>query len=178
MKKGLLLGLMLSSMVFGLEIDTEKSVFEWAGTKAVGSGHGGKIFLASSDVKVKDGTIVGGTFVMDMKTFTVEDLEGEWEQKFLGHMKSADFFEVETYPTSTLVLNELSNGKAKGELTIKGNTHPVQFDVKKSGQTYEGTLKFDRTKFDMIYGSDNFFKNLGDKVINDEVTLEFKVVLK
>ena len=42
---------------------------------------------------------------------------------------------------------------------------------------YTGTLTFDRTKFGMIYKSGNFFKDIGDKAIHDEVVLNFKVVL-
>jgi hypothetical protein len=30
----------------------------------------------------------------------------------------------------------------------------------------------------MVYGSGNFFKDLGDKMIHDEVTLDFTVVTK
>ena len=63
-------------------------------------------------------------------------------------------------------------------LTIKSKTNPIKVSYTKKGKTYSGKLKFDRTKFDMIYGSGNFFKNLGDKIIHDEVVLDFSVVLK
>ena len=38
-------------------------------------------------------------------------------------------------------------------------------------------MRFDRTKFDMIYKSGNFFKDIGDKAIHDEVILSFAVAL-
>jgi len=178
MKKLMMVLVALSSLAYGLDIDTEKSSFKWEGTKKVGEGHYGQIFLKNSELIEKDGTVAGGTFVMDMKTFTVGNLEGKWMDKFLNHMKSADFFDVEKYPTSKLEISEIKDGKATGELTIMGQTHPVTFEVNQKGNSFEGILAFDRTKFGMEYGSENFFKNLGDKVINNEVTLKFNVTVK
>ena len=43
---------------------------------------------------------------------------------------------------------------------------------------YSGTLKFDRTKFNMKYGSGSFFKNLGDKMINNEIKIDYVVALE
>ena len=69
-------------------------------------------------------------------------------------------------------------GKLDGSLTIKGKTEPVSLKYTQKGKSYTGTLKFDRTKFGIKYGSGNFFKGLGDKMIYDEVTVEFTVVTK
>tara|TARA_R100000306_G_scaffold16397_2_gene20613 strand:+ start:1112 stop:1687 length:576 start_codon:yes stop_codon:yes gene_type:complete len=61
------------------------------------------------------------------------------------HLRSADFFEVETYPTMTFKSTKiLATGKPEhfllyGELTIKGVTKPVIFDV-----YYGGTAKSDQ----------------------------------
>ena len=61
------------------------------------------------------------------------------------HLRSADFFEVETYPTMTFKSTKiLATGKPEyfllyGELTIKGVTKPVIFDV-----YYGGTAKSDK----------------------------------
>lgn len=58
------------------------------------------------------------------------------------HLRSTDFFEVETYPTMTFKSSKiLATGKPEqfllyGELTIKGVTKPVIFDV-----YYGGTAK-------------------------------------
>lgn len=93
-------------------------------------------------------------------------------------MKSEDFFEVKKYPTAKMKIKSVKGNTATGDLTIKGKTNEVTFDMKESKGAYVGTLKFDRTKFDMIYGSNNFFKSLGDKAINDEVIVEYKLVPK
>ena len=38
-------------------------------------------------------------------------------------------------------------------------------------------LSIDRSKFNVRYGSDSFFDNLGDKVINDMFTLNIKIII-
>ena len=59
-----------------------------------------------------------------------------------------------------------------------GKTNRIVFSLKNRGGKYVGTATFDRTKFGMTYGSDNFFQGLGDKAINDLVKIEFNIVLK
>lgn len=162
---------------FAGNVDLEKSVLDWEGTKVTGKHHG-KIKFKDADVQLKDGSVVGGKFVVDMNTISVEDLEGEWATKFLGHMKSKDFFTVETYPTAKLVIKSVNAGKAVADLTIKDKTNEVVFDIKKEDQNYSGVLVFDRTKFNMIYGSGDFFKGLGDKMIHNDVKVKFKFIVK
>ena len=41
-----------------------------------------------------------------------------------------------------------------------------------------GTHTFDRTIYDIKYKSKSIFGDLGDKFINDEIKLEFNIVLK
>jgi polyisoprenoid-binding protein YceI len=159
------------------EVDTKSSVLKWTGKKVTGK-HFGKIYYKSGKAEVKEGKLVGGEFVVDMNSFTVDDLEGTWAQKFIGHMKSPDFFTVEKYPTATLKIKKADGNKVTADLTIKGKTNPVTFTYKKDGEAFVGNFKFDRTKYDMVYNSGNFFKDLGDKMIEDEVAVEFKLVLK
>ncbi len=174
----LLTTLTLTVSLMAAEVDLKKSELKWKGTKVSGEHHG-KIGLKSADIKLNDkGVIQSGNFVADIGSVSVTDLEGEWASKFLGHIKSKDFFEVEKYPTAKLEITSATKNKAKGKLTIKGKTNPVEFTYKKSGNNLKGLLEFDRTKFDMIYGSGDFFKNLGDKMIHNKVTLDFDLKLK
>lgn len=54
-----------------------------------------------------------------------------------GHLKSGDFFEIEKYPTmqlmSTGIAAKGSNYVLSADLTIKGVTKPVQFDLEFDG---------------------------------------------
>ena len=178
--KSIFLTLLLSASLSASasNVDLKGSSFKWLGTKVTGK-HFGKITLKSAEVKqTKAGFIKSGSFIIDMNSMTIDDLKGEWAGKFLGHMKSPDFFNVQKFPQAKFEVRKDDGKKLYGTLTIKGKSNPVEFTYKKNGKTYSGVMKFDRTKFDMRYGSGSFFKNLGDKMINDEVTLDFKVVLK
>lgn len=169
------LGLVFAMSATGAPIDTSKSGLNWTGTKVTGK-HFGELRFKSGDVQVKNGKLTGGEFVVDVNSLSVTDLEGEWADKFLSHMKSGDFFEVKKYPTSTLKIKKVDGSKVSADLTIKGKTHPITFNYSKSNGNYVGNFKFDRTKYDMVYNSGNFFKDLGDKMIHDEVSVDFKIV--
>ena len=57
------------------------------------------------------------------------------------------------------------------DLTIKGITNPVTFDLNVKGNTASTVVKVDRTKYDIKYGSKSFFESIGDKAINDDFDL-------
>ena len=155
---------------------------KWTGKK-IGSQHYGYIQVKEGYLEMKDGKISGGTFLVDMNSISNVDLKNEeFNKKLVDHLKSDDFFSVAQHPTSRLVIEESTpfrSGKAtvKGMITIKGMTEPISFDVIRSGNVYEATLSIDRSKFDVRFGSDSFFDNLGDRAIDDIFTLEVKLVM-
>jgi polyisoprenoid-binding protein YceI len=178
MKKILLILSLITTSAFATEIDIKKSIITWKGSKITGDKHSGRIHPKSGNVKLVKGILSSGEIVIDLKEITVTDLKGEWATKFLGHMKSKDFFNVGKYPTAKLKITSVDKKKATGDLTIMGKIEKVTFPIKKTSNKYEGTLSFNRTKFGMVYGSSNFLKNLGDKVINDLVEVTFEIYLK
>ncbi len=158
-----------------VQVDLNSSEFSWYGSKITGE-HYGKIMLKEATLQQNEGRVVGGEFVMDMSSFTVENIDSpKYEKKFLDHMKSADFFDTAKYPTATLKINKIEENRVDGVLTIRGKSHPITFPIEQNGQVVTGRMTFDRTKYGMIYKSKNFFENLGDKIIHDEVVLSFKV---
>ena len=72
----------------------------------------------------------------------------------------------------------LTNGvyEITGNLTIKDISNPVKFTLIPNGNNYSSNLTFDRTKFKITHRSGNFFENLGDRLINDDVELEVSLV--
>jgi polyisoprenoid-binding protein YceI len=165
------------------EVNQEKSTIKWEGKK-IGTNHHGEIQLKSGYLEVQNNEITDGVFVVDMTTISNIDLENEnMNQKLVGHLKSEDFFGVEKYPTSTLQVTESSkfvNGKATitGNITIKGKTEPVSFEVVRNNNEFSAKILIDRSKFDVRYGSNSFFDNLGDRAIDNIFTLEVQLVLK
>ena len=162
-------------------VKADESTVTWKAYKVTGS-HTGTVTLKSGDLVFDNGTLKGGEFVVDMTSIICTDLEGEYKQKLEGHLKSDDFFSVTSHQTSKMVFtNVKATGKnsyeVTGDLTIKGITKPVTFDVSVYGSKATATLKVDRAEYDVRYGSGSFFDDLGDKTIYDEfdlvVDLEF-----
>ena len=167
------------------KVSKDESKVKWTGKKVAGE-HYGTINFKSGSLDVKDGVIKGGSFEIDMTSMVCDDLKDkEWNQKLIGHLKSDDFFSVDKFPSSSMVLKkvvEKGGGEYEftGHLTIKGMTHPVVFmaKVEDSGSKLvaKGKAKIDRTLYDIKYGSGKFFSDLGDRMINDHFVLEFKLV--
>lgn len=156
-------------------IKTSESKVTWKAYKVTGS-HTGTIDLKSGALEFDGDKLVGGEFVVDMTTINTTDLQGDYKSKLDGHLNSDDFFSTASNPTSTLVFTKVeASGKnsyeVTGDLTIKGITKPVIFDVSIYGSKATATVKVDRTKYDVKYGSGSFFDNLGDKTIYDEFDL-------
>ena len=157
------------------EVKTAESKVTWKGYKVTGS-HEGTINLQSGFLTFESEKLAGGEFVVDMTTLNTTDLEGKSKNSLDGHLKSDDFFGVTKYPTAKLIFTGVkATGKNKyevtGDLTIKEKTHPITFDLSIYGSKATGSLKIDRSKYDVRYGSGSFFDNLGDKTIYDEFDL-------
>ncbi len=165
-----------------LTADTSKTKLLWLGEKVIGQ-HTGSINLQSGWLNWQDNKIVSGEFNIDMTTLK----DSEANQKLEGHLKSDDFFGVEKFPTSKLVITGSSpfdkgTGVVSGTLTIKGVTNPVEFKAamqkKDDGVWFFTNIVIDRTKYNIRYGSGSFFDNLGDKTIYDEFKLKVNLLVK
>ncbi len=172
----------ISSSIFAQtkQVDASKSNIVWVGKKLTGQ-HDGTVGLKSGALNFKKDKLAGGTFTVDMNALTVKDIPtGKGKEDLEGHLKANDFFGTEKYPTANLVFKKIA---AKGDglytvtgnLTIKGITKPITFDMATTANTATTTLNIDRTQYGIKYNSGNFFKNLGDKTIDD--IFELKVAL-
>jgi len=181
----LLTALLVSTTVWSQEFiaDASSSTLKWNAKKVSGE-HFGQVKLKEGKLVIRDNQIAGGNFVIDMESITCEDLQSpDWNKKLIDHLKSDDFFSVATYRVALLsnVRSErFVNGKAKvtADLTIKGITKPITFEVIQKGIVYTSTITVDRTLYNIRYGSGKFFQGLGDKMIYDEFTLDVKLVVK
>lgn len=162
-------------------IDTTSSKVEWVGSKITGSSHSGTVSVSEGGLQLEGGKVSGGKFTIDMTSINVTDLDGGMKEKLEGHLKNDDFFSVDKFKTANLTIKSVSGDNVTADLTIKGITHEVTFPVKvvadaNGGVNATADIKVDRSKYDVRYGSDSFFDNLGDKAINN--IIEFKVTLK
>ncbi len=76
------------------EINSSESIRAWEGKKVTGK-YNGLVSTALGSLQFDGGILTGGSMVIDMSTLTVDDLQGEWGKKLLGHLQSEDFFSVE-----------------------------------------------------------------------------------
>jgi polyisoprenoid-binding protein YceI len=157
-------------------INPDQSIIVWTGREVTTSKHFGNIYFASGQFEVKSGLISSGEFVVDMTTIDNQDLPEERRGRLEAHLKSDDFFSVESHPTALLSIlssESVAEGKwlVSGELTIKTFTHPVEFEMLNSNDGWKANLVFDRSKYEVKFRSGTFFENLGDKLIYDDIEL-------
>ena len=161
------------------QVDTDQSIINWVGHKVTGQ-HEGTISLQEGVLEFNEDQLTGGNFVMDMTSINTTDLEGDYKKKLDGHLKADDFFGVKNHQKATLVFTSVTKNETNyavvGDLTIKGITNKITFDLTVSDNTATTTFQVDRTKFGIKYGSASFFDGLKDKAIYNEFDL--KVSLK
>ena len=167
------------------ELDITNSNIEWKATKITGAAHEGVVPVQGGTITFTDGKVTAANIIMDMENLMVTDLEGEDKENLEGHLKSPDFFDVVNHKTASFTFTEgetVDNKlSAKGMLNIKGMDKDSKASLMYSsnsgdGAVISGSMIFDRTDFDIKYGSGKFFDDLGDRTIKDNVML--KMTLK
>lgn len=162
--------------------DNDKTTLSWLGEKVLGQ-HTGTVKLLSGWLNWQDNRIPAGEFLIDMKSIKDDDNSTRLE----GHLKSDDFFGVEKFPVSRLVITgseSFENGTAlvRGNLTIKETTLHVEFKstIQKSdeGMWFYSNIIVDRSKYNVRYGSGSFFSNLGNNLIYDEFKVKVNLFVK
>jgi polyisoprenoid-binding protein YceI len=98
-----------------------------------------------------------------------------------GHLRSADFFDVERFPAMTFVVTSVERGgpdgwRVAGDLTIRDVTKPVVFDAEINGPVKDpfgmeriglsAHAKLDRKEFGLTW---NVIAEAGGLLVGDEV---------
>ncbi len=105
-----------------------------------------------------------------------------------AHLKSADFFDVEKFPTITFKSTKITKGdgntlKAEGDLTIHGVTKPVVLNVEYTPETPAGgmtvrgltaTTKINRKDFGLVW---NKPIEAGGVMVGDDVAITVEAEL-
>ncbi len=180
-----LLGFSVTMNAAEYVVDKAASKVKWEAKKVTGQ-HSGSISFSNGSITGTGNQISGGTFVIDMKSMADEDItDAGMKAKLMGHLSSDDFFSIEKFPESKMVIKKVTSVagdefKFLADLTIKGITNPVEFNAKVTASgdklSADGVITVNRTLYGIKYGSGSFFQGLGDKVIYDDFTLTFSVV--
>ena len=99
-----------------------------------------------------------------------------------NHLRNADFFDVEKYPTLTFKTTGAKDGKLMGELTMVGVTRPVELELEYNGGTtdpwgnekvsFTATGKISRKDFGMTW---NKALDAGGVVLGDDVKFTLEI---
>jgi polyisoprenoid-binding protein YceI len=176
-----------------LAINTTDSKVSWLGKKPTGE-HNGYVKLTGGEVIVDKNELTGGSFTIDFNSIVNLDLKDEgMNNRLVGHLKSADFFDVAKYPTARFAITKVTKvsgpaaGASKathrieGDLTMKGITKKISFDASinlLNGKLVASTPTFtiDRTQWSVNYQSKSIFAELKDQFIYDDMTLSVELV--
>jgi len=104
-----------------------------------------------------------------------------------AHLRSADFLEVEKYPYITFKSTSIEpvskdRYKAKGDLTIRGVTRPVELDVEYAGRVkdpwggerlgFSARTSLNRKEFGLVW---NVMLEAGGITVGDNVEIEIEI---
>lgn len=168
-----------------LKLNTEKSNVHWLAKKVTGQ-HNGTVAVKSGSMHMHGDVLESVEVVIDMTSIACNDLEdATYNKKLVNHLNSPDFFDTKNHSEATFASTKVEKDAEggfviTGDLTIKGITQSVTFNAK--AKVRDGVvvavakLTFDRSKFDVRYGSTSFFEGLGDKAIYDDVELDLELV--
>lgn len=177
--------------------NTDSSTIEWeAGKPAIaGYVHHGTFSLKSGSISLSDNEL-SGTFVIDVESLKVTSLGGGkagQESALEGHLKNEGFFDTARYPTAEFTITDVSpkvkpgpeqsEYNAKGQLTIKGQTHEIEFPMRVTVNNENvvkvlASLDINRTLWGVSFGSSSVVENITDQVIGDTVAIDLAVELK
>ncbi|MHA8052527.1 YceI family protein [Aquirufa sp. Wall-65K1] len=161
-------------------VSTKASSIVWNAKKVTGE-HTGTIGISAGKLVVNKNQITGGNFTIDMKSIVCKDItDPEYNKKFVSHITSGDFFEIEKFPTAQFVITKVAGNQVSGNLTIKGITKAISFPAQISQNNgkmiAKANITIDRTDYNIKYGSKKFFESIGDKAIFDDFTLAVTLV--
>lgn len=168
-----------------VKIDVSKSKLDWEGHRFYGGKHTGNISLSGGEIQVEEGKLIGGEFIIDMNSIQVTDIEGEPAERLTAHLKTEDFFDASNFPKATLKIKYVDYASDElaavvAEITIRGVSQQISFPATihindKSFHAIAEGIRVDRTVHGSKYGSIQFFRGLGRKLVADEILLNVEI---
>ncbi len=160
------------------QIDTEKSIVHWKGSMVGVYAHEGDLTFKSGKLILSKDALAEGEFSVDMNSMITTDNDALYKmaprEKLIGHLKSADFFDTENFPTTTFTITKVNGNEVFGNLTIKGKTNEEKLiNVIIQENKLSGTLTFDRQKYGVTYKN-----SMNDMVLANEIELKIEITTK
>jgi len=152
---------------------TDESVISFVGSKITGS-HDGGFNAFEGEIRVVDGDTLQSSVDVTVDTTSL------WsdDERLTEHLKSPDFFEVETYPSATFTSTEVQQDGERyrlvGNLTMHGITKSISFPaditIEEGRVTAASEFAIKRFDFDIKY------PGKPDDLIRDDVLIKLNLV--
>lgn len=178
-------------------VDSSSSKLKWKGYHKGGFDPRFGTLATTGTVSVENGTLTAGSFIIDIKSIvtdaaSVDTLKtgGKTSLDLDNHLKTADFFDAETYPTAKFEITSVVDFDAandvsvvegathiiSGNLTIKDQTVNVTFPAKTTiaddAVTVASKFTINRQDWGLTYGTEGDPK---DWMISQEVDIELNI---
>ncbi|WP_084016462.1 YceI family protein [Moheibacter sediminis] len=181
-------------------LDQENSSLKWKAYHKGGLDPRFGTVKSTGTISAENGTVTGGSFVIDINSLTTDPAAvdaaksgGKTSADLDAHLKNADFFEVDKYPTAKFEITKVAafdtskdksniadaNFMVSGNLTLKDKTVNVTFPAKITVSEMEVVLSsnftINRQDWGLTYGAEGDVKDWG---ISQEVDIELNVKAK
>jgi len=139
-------------------LNSENTSIRFIGSKPDGSQHLGGFKEVSGTIELNE----DNTGIESLKVEIATDSLWADDDRLQGHLKSPDFFEVETYPTATFESTSLGGRgdetRITGELTLHGETKtlmfPAEVEITEEGLTLTAQTEINRMDFGIDFQPD------------------------
>ena len=171
-------------------VDVGQSVIEWTGRNPNGK-HFGRVHLLQGEMIVKEKSL-SGSFKIDMTSIENTDLAGdELQPVLISHLMSDDFFFVKLFPSAVFTITAAKavepaalsapNYEIEGILELRGVRRALRFPatlskLSEKQMAAEAHFDFDRTHWNVIYGSSRFFEHLGMHLVFDPISIQLRMI--
>lgn len=167
------------------QLDAENSKIDWAGSwvggESDGKTHNGIVKVTNGTMS-QNGEQFNGSFVVDMSTIDVQDLdETSGKPKLQGHLASDDFFNIETYSSVDVKVMEVIEDQVKLMIVVAGTelerTVPMTIKTNDDKMTMKGEFTVDFTEVGMKGMTANPEKP-EDGAVSTEIEFDVHIELK
>ncbi|WP_447951976.1 YceI family protein [Chryseobacterium koreense] len=181
-------------------VNSESSTIKWTGYHKGGLNPRFGIALTTGELSAENGNLIAGTLTSEVQSIKTDlasvdpkTTEGKTAADLDAHLKSADFFDAEKYPTVKFDITKVedlaadapksnvegANKLVSGNLTIKDKTvnvtFPAKVEVTDSQISLVSKFTINRQDWGLAYGTEGDPK---DWMISKDVDMDLNIVAK
>lgn len=173
----------LTALTGDYTIDASHSTIGFTVRHAMVTNVKGKFDEFSGSLHLDGGDLSASTASIDVKMDSIDTGSADRD----GHLKSADFFKIEEFPTMTFRSTKAEalgdeDYRITGDLTILGTTKPLTIDLEFNGAAkdpfgnervgFEGKAEIKRSEWGLSW---NAALETGGVLISDKIKLSFDI---